>query len=195
MRWPGDPRDIIPTVTTISLTVSVVIYAGCFFGAPAYASAMGAPAATTVIRLLAILVLSDGFTNTPAAILQRNFRQGQRTIADQVNLWLGTGVTVALDRQRIRRPRQGAACTRAHRASSRRASSQVSAPARGARPSAGHGSRQSSCTGHAHDLARPQGHPLVPGRGEVQSVGAPRPGVAQSTRLQWWGRRWPAGAC
>ena len=41
-------------------------------------------------------VLSDGFTNTPAALLQRNFRQGQRTIADQVNVWLGTGVTVAL---------------------------------------------------------------------------------------------------
>ena len=96
VRWPGDPREIIPTVTTISLTVSAAIYVGCFFVAPVYASAMGAPAATTVIRVLAILVLSDGLTNTPAAVLQRNFRQGRRTIADQVNLWLGTGVTVAL---------------------------------------------------------------------------------------------------
>ena len=96
VRWPGEPREIIPTVTTISLLVSAIIYGGCFFAAPAYASAMGAPQATTVIRVLALAVLTDGFTNTPAALLQRNFRQGQRTIADQVNVWLGTGVTVAL---------------------------------------------------------------------------------------------------
>ena len=96
VRWPGDPREIIPTVTTISLLVSVIIFTACFFAAPAYATAMGAPAATAVVRVLAIAVLSDGFTNTPAALLQRNFRQGQRTIADQVNVWLGTAVTIAL---------------------------------------------------------------------------------------------------
>jgi O-antigen/teichoic acid export membrane protein len=96
VRWQGDPGEIVPTVTTISLLVSAVIYAGCFFAAPVYATTMGAPAATTVIRVLALAVLSDGCTNTPAALLQRNFRQGQRTIADQVNVWLGTCVTVAL---------------------------------------------------------------------------------------------------
>ena len=96
VRWPGDPAGIVPTVTTISIFVSVVIYTGCFFGAPAYASAMGAPTATGVIRVLALAVLIDAFTNTPAALLQRNFRQGQRTISDQVNLWVGTGLTVAL---------------------------------------------------------------------------------------------------
>lgn len=96
VRWQGDPREIIPTVTTISLLVSVIIFTACFFAAPAYATAMGAPAATAVVRVLAIAVLIDGFTNTPAALLQRNFRQGQRTIADQVNVWLGTGVTIAL---------------------------------------------------------------------------------------------------
>ncbi len=96
VRWPGDPREIIPTVTTISLLVSVIIFTACFFAAPAYATAMGAPAATAVVRVLAIAVLSDGLTNTPAALLQRNFRQGQRTIADQVNVWLGTAVTIAL---------------------------------------------------------------------------------------------------
>jgi O-antigen/teichoic acid export membrane protein len=96
VRWPGDPAEIIPTVTTISLITSVVIYVGCFLAAPAYAHAMGAPAATTVVRVLALAVLSDGLTNTPAAVLQRNFRQGQRTICDQVNVWLGTGVTIIL---------------------------------------------------------------------------------------------------
>ena len=96
VRWEGDPGEIAPTVTTISLLVSVVICTGCFFGAPAYASAMGAPTATSVVRVLALAVLSDAFTNTPAALLQRNFRQGRRVIADQVNVWLGTGTTVAL---------------------------------------------------------------------------------------------------
>jgi O-antigen/teichoic acid export membrane protein len=96
VRWPGDPAEIVPTVTAISLAVSAFIYVVCFFAAPAYASAMGVPAATTVVRVLSLAILSDGFTNTPAALLQRNFRQGQRTVADQVNVWLSTAVTVAL---------------------------------------------------------------------------------------------------
>ncbi len=94
VRWPEDPARILPTVTTISLCCSAAIYGGCFFVAPVYASAMGAPSATGVIRVLALAVLSDAFTNTPAALLQRRFRQGQRAIADQVNVWLGTGVTL-----------------------------------------------------------------------------------------------------
>jgi O-antigen/teichoic acid export membrane protein len=96
VRWPGDPSEIVPTVATISLLGSAVIYIGCFLAAPAYASAMGTPAAANVVRVLALAVLVDGFTNTPAALLQRGFRQGQRTLADQVNIWLGTGVTIAL---------------------------------------------------------------------------------------------------
>jgi O-antigen/teichoic acid export membrane protein len=96
VRWPGDPDGIVPTVTTISVFVSSVIFACCFFLAPVYTSAMGAPAATGVIRVLALTVLSDAFTNTPVALLQRSFRQRQRVIADQVNIWLGTGTTVAL---------------------------------------------------------------------------------------------------
>ena len=96
IRWQGDPSEIVPTVRTISLAVSVVVYIGCFLAAPAYASAMGAPAASTIVRILALAVLSDGFTGIPAALLQRNFRQGKRTVADMVNVWLGTIVTVAL---------------------------------------------------------------------------------------------------
>ncbi len=96
VRWEGDPAEITPTVMTISLGVSAVIYAGCFAAAPAYAAAMGAPAAVGVVRVLSVLVLIDGYTNTPAALLQRQFRQGRRTIADQANTWLGTGITLIL---------------------------------------------------------------------------------------------------
>jgi O-antigen/teichoic acid export membrane protein len=96
IRWESEPSDIIPTVMTISLAGSVVLYAACFLAAPAYAAAMGAPAAAGVVRVLAILVLIDGFTNTPAALLQRKFCQGRRTVADQANAWLGTGTTLAL---------------------------------------------------------------------------------------------------
>jgi O-antigen/teichoic acid export membrane protein len=96
VRWPGDPAKIIPTVTTLSVLGSVLIFAGCFFVAPVYAAAMGASSATGVVRVLALAVLSDAFTNVPAAVLQRTFRQGKRTIADQVNVWLGTAVTIAL---------------------------------------------------------------------------------------------------
>ena len=62
VRWEGDPREIAPTVTTVSLIVSAAIYGGCFLGSPAYAAAMGAPAATSVIRVLGVVILFDGFT-------------------------------------------------------------------------------------------------------------------------------------
>jgi O-antigen/teichoic acid export membrane protein/tetratricopeptide (TPR) repeat protein len=96
VRWEADPRDIIPTITTVSVVVSIVTYAGCFWIAPAFASAMGAPGATDVVRVLALAILIDGFCNTPAGLLQRRFHQGQATIATQVGNWVGVGVTVAL---------------------------------------------------------------------------------------------------
>lgn len=96
VRWETDPRDIIPTITTVSVAVSVVMYVGCFWIAPAYASAMGAPAATDVVRVLALAILIDGFCNTPAGLLQRRFQQGKATIAQQVGSWTGVGLTVAL---------------------------------------------------------------------------------------------------
>ncbi|WP_433181513.1 oligosaccharide flippase family protein [Actinoallomurus sp. CA-150999] len=96
VRWPGEPREIAPTVATISVISSGLVYAGCFAGAPAFAAAMGAPAATGVIRLLTLSVLVDGLVATPAAMLQRAFRQDRKMIADQVNSWGGAAVSVVL---------------------------------------------------------------------------------------------------
>jgi O-antigen/teichoic acid export membrane protein len=96
VRWPGDPAEIAPTVTTIAVTGSVAMYAVCFFGAPGYASAMGAPAAADVIRVLALSVVLDGLVCTPVGLLDRGFRQDRRMIADQVNGWLGALVSIGL---------------------------------------------------------------------------------------------------
>ena len=96
VRWPGEPREITPTVTTISVITSMLLYVGCYFGAPLYSTAMGAPSATNVVRTLALVIVIDGFATAPIGLLQRYFRQDRRTIADQVNIWLGTSVTLAL---------------------------------------------------------------------------------------------------
>ncbi|HEY7483814.1 MAG TPA: lipopolysaccharide biosynthesis protein [Streptosporangiaceae bacterium] len=96
VRWPGEPREIAPTVTTISVLSSCLIYAGCFLGAPAFASAMGAPQAAGVVRLLTLNVVINGLVAAPAAMLQRHFRQDRKMIADQVNNWGGALVSIGL---------------------------------------------------------------------------------------------------
>ena len=96
VRWEGEPAEIAPTVATLSVASSVIIYAACFLGAPAFASAMGAPAATAVIRVLALNVIVDGVTATPANLMQRYFQQDRKMIGDQVNNWLGVAVSVGL---------------------------------------------------------------------------------------------------
>lgn len=96
VRWRGDPRAIAPTVTTIAIGASVLLYIGCWFAAPAFTRALGAPDGTGVLRLLCVSVVIDGITSAPAQLLNRNFRQGRRLLVDSANLVVTTGVTVAL---------------------------------------------------------------------------------------------------
>jgi O-antigen/teichoic acid export membrane protein len=96
VRWPGDPERIRPTVTTISMSTSAVVYAVCWFGAPAFTAAMDAPGATGVVRVLCLSVLVDGFTSPIAQLVNREFRQGLRLFVDLSNLVVTTGLTVSL---------------------------------------------------------------------------------------------------
>jgi O-antigen/teichoic acid export membrane protein len=98
VRWEGEPSEIVPTVATISVTVSVVTCGACLLGAGPFAKAMGSPDAAGVVRVLALAILIDGFANTPSGLLQRQFRQGKMAIAAQVGVWVGTPLTVALAR-------------------------------------------------------------------------------------------------
>ncbi|MDI2033923.1 oligosaccharide flippase family protein [Paenarthrobacter nitroguajacolicus] len=96
VRWPGEPKEIAATVTTISVVCSVLLFGLSYALAPLFTAAMGNEAATDVVRALALCIVLNGLVATPAALLQRNFRQGQRMIIDQVNVWLGAGVSLVL---------------------------------------------------------------------------------------------------
>ncbi len=96
VRWPGEPRAIAPTVTTISVLSSGVIYLACYLAAPSFAAAMGDPDATGVVRILALNVLVSGVVATPAALLQRHFRQDRRMLIDQLNTWVGALTSIGL---------------------------------------------------------------------------------------------------
>src|SRR2546423_9031622 len=66
VRWPGEPDEIAPTVATISCVSGVVLFIGFYLSAPTFASAMSAPAATPVIRVLSTSILIDSVVAVPA---------------------------------------------------------------------------------------------------------------------------------
>lgn len=96
VRWPGDPREIAPTVTTISIVSSATLCVAGYLVAPWFADMMRDPEATEVVRLLVLSVLVNGMVATPAALLQREYRQGTRMIIDQTNVWVGAVLSVTL---------------------------------------------------------------------------------------------------
>jgi len=96
VRWPDEPEAIAPTVSAISMAASTLIAAIGFLVAPAFASAMGEPSATSVVRVMAVSVLISGTVATPAALLQREFLQEKRMLCDQVNTWGGAICSLAL---------------------------------------------------------------------------------------------------
>ncbi|AXT85843.1 polysaccharide biosynthesis protein [Aeromicrobium sp. A1-2] len=96
VRWTEDPRAIAPTVTSISLATSALITLAMLVAAGPFATAMGDPEAAGLVRMLSLCVLINGAVATPAALLQRYFRQDRRMICDQVNVWVGAGVSLAM---------------------------------------------------------------------------------------------------
>jgi PST family polysaccharide transporter len=94
VRWPDDPREIVPTVATISVAASALMCGVCYVAAPAFSAAMGDPSATPVVRLLGLSVLVSGLSAGPVALLQREFRQDRKMIGDQVGSWTSALVAI-----------------------------------------------------------------------------------------------------
>ncbi len=96
IRWQRDVREFAPTVMTISIGASAVLYAGTYFLAPAFCGAMGSPDAVTVLRVLCLAVVLDGVATVPAAILNREFLQRRRFASDATAFVVGTTITIVL---------------------------------------------------------------------------------------------------
>jgi O-antigen/teichoic acid export membrane protein len=96
VRWPGDPARIVPTVNTISVVGSGFFCAGAVLASPMFTAAMGDPEATDVVRILILSVFVNGVVASPAALLQRDFKEKTRLGIDQVNVWTGAVLSVVL---------------------------------------------------------------------------------------------------
>lgn len=94
IRWRDDPATIAPTINTVAVASSAILTAAVLFGAPWIAAALGDVRAAPVVQVISISILLNGLVATPAAVMQREFMQKQRTIADQVNTWLGAGLSL-----------------------------------------------------------------------------------------------------
>lgn len=96
VRWRGDVERAARTAVTLSIATSVGLYLGCFMLAPALSSALNAPSATGLLRLMALGVVVDGCSSIPNALLTRNFLQGKRMIADMAGFVVSASITVSL---------------------------------------------------------------------------------------------------
>ena len=86
VQWQGDVRRAARTATTIAIGTSLVLTAGVFLAAPVVATAIGAPDAAMIIRILAIGVVVDGVSSIPGAMMARAFQQRRRAVADLVSI-------------------------------------------------------------------------------------------------------------
>ena len=96
VQWPDDVRRIAPTVMTIAVTSSTVLYLIAFAGAPLLADVMGSPGAAPVLRLLCVAVILDGIAAVPIGLLTRQFLLGRRFVGDAASFLTSTTVTITL---------------------------------------------------------------------------------------------------
>jgi PST family polysaccharide transporter len=96
IRRPGTLDDVGPTATTLIAGISVVLCAAFMGAAGPYASAMGAPDAAGVVRLMALALVIDGLGAVPTAALTRALAQARRTAADTMGFLVQAPLTIGL---------------------------------------------------------------------------------------------------
>jgi O-antigen/teichoic acid export membrane protein len=96
VRRPGDVSRIAPTVKTLALGSSLVLWLVMFLAAPHVAAALDAPEATNVLRVLTLSVLIDALTAVPSALMTRDFMQKERLIVDTAGFATGSAAAIVL---------------------------------------------------------------------------------------------------
>jgi len=96
VRWPGDVSRIAPTVKTVAIVCSGLLWLATLFAAPLFATALNAPDATRVVQLLTLSILIDACTAVPAALMTRGFMQRERLIVDSAGFFVSSTLAVGL---------------------------------------------------------------------------------------------------
>lgn len=91
-----DVARIAPTVSTLSIASGTLLALLCAIGAPWFAQALNAPAATSLIRVMSLALIVAGASATPAAFLQREFRQDHKLVADMASFFIGTAIAIGM---------------------------------------------------------------------------------------------------
>lgn len=95
-RSAHEPDDIAPTVTTLSIVVSLLLGAVMVASADHVATLLGVPAAADPIRVLSICLVLTGFFAVPGAQLTREFRQDRIFLATAAGFLPANALLVAL---------------------------------------------------------------------------------------------------
>lgn len=96
VRWDGDVRSFAPTVFTLSVASSTLLYLMLYAIAPESAQMLGSPGATEMIRVLCLTVIIDGLVCVQLALLTRAFAQRRLMLVNALNFIVSTGVTLWL---------------------------------------------------------------------------------------------------
>jgi len=96
MRKTGDISKLAPTAVSVVLISSVSLYVAVALVANPLATALGDPAAASLIRVLCLALVVDGTFSVPAALLTRSFLSHKRAIADLVGFTVTPLVSVLL---------------------------------------------------------------------------------------------------
>lgn len=96
IRTTRDLDEMAPTAVTVSLASGAFLAGAMYAVAPVAAQQMGAPDATTPIRVMALILLLTGPAAVPGALLTRNFLQDRRFAADLAGFVVGNSLLVVL---------------------------------------------------------------------------------------------------
>jgi O-antigen/teichoic acid export membrane protein len=96
VRRPGEAQRPARTALTLTLLWSCLLYAVIFLGAPAFCAAMHAPDASSLVKLLGVIVLIDGLSAVPTGLLTRALRQDLRAVCEITGLVVTVTVSLVL---------------------------------------------------------------------------------------------------
>ena len=96
VRADLDLDAMAPTMVTVSLTTSALFAGAMAVSAPHIAAALGSADAAEPVRVMALVVLINGFFAVPGAQLTREFKQDKLFLANAIGLIPSTAVLLLL---------------------------------------------------------------------------------------------------